>query len=177
MAYATSGVRALSTIGIHRWPPGALMGDLIRGGVATGVSLLLLLISPIGSLAFFAVLVLVVLFGLYLASTVSRWTSIIEIDDEGLRLTGGLFGARTIRWSELRRFELRHFPLSRDRKQGWMDLKLAGPVATVSIDDKLDRFNEVLARAWEAARTAELGISDATHTNLIAAGILPKSRV
>lgn len=166
----------MSAVSIHRWQPAALTGDLVRGAIATGASVLLLILSPIGSIAFFGMLVLSVLFGLYLLSTVSRWTTIVEVDDEGLRLSGGVFGARSIRWRELKRFELRHFPLSRDRQQGWMDLKLKGPVATVSIDDKLDRFNEVLARAWEAARAAELGISDATHANLIAAGLLPKTR-
>ena len=167
----------MSEVSIHRWPPSALSGDLIRGSLATGVSFLLMILSPVPSIAFFGLLVLSLLFGLYLAGTVSRWTSVIEVDDQGLRLSGGLFGARQILWRDLKRFELRHFPLSRDREKGWMDLKLKGPVATVAIDDSLDRFNEVLARAWEAARAAELGISDSTHANLIAAGLLPKGHV
>lgn len=167
----------MSETTIHRWPPRSLTGDFVRGMIALGVTLLLWLATPVGSLTFFGVLVLVILFGLYLATTVSRLTSVVEVDDHGLRLSGGLFGARTIKWAELQRFELRHFPLSRDRKEGWMDLKLKGARGhSVSIDDRLDRFSEVLARAWEAARAAELGISDATHANLSAAGILPKSR-
>ena len=166
----------MSEVSIHRWPPSALSADLIRGAIATGASVLWLIASEIPSISFGVALVLSLVFGLYLAGTVSRWTSVIEVDDQGLRLTGGLFGARTILWRDLKRFELRHFPLSRDRQQGWMDLKLKGPVATIAIDDKLDRFGEVLARAWEAARAAELGISDATHANLIAAGLLPKGR-
>ena len=43
-----------------------------------------------------------------------------------------------------------------------------------AIDDRLDRFHDVLARAWEAARAAEVGVSEATHANLIAAGIIAK---
>ena len=123
-----------------------------------------------------AVLALIALFGLYLATTVSRLTNVVEVGAEGLRLSGGLFGARAIKWADMQRFELRHFPLSRDRKEGWMDLKLQGGGETITIDDRLDRFPEVLARAWEAARAADVGISDTTHANLTAVGILPKQR-
>ena len=58
----------------------------------------------------------------------------------------------------------------------WADLKLKGGGRTIAIDDKLDRFGEFLARAWVAARKADVGISDATHHNLMAAGLLPKDK-
>jgi hypothetical protein len=165
----------MSEVSIHRWPRAALTGDLVRGVVATGLALIFLLLVPALSLAFFGLLVLTVLFGLYLAGTVSRWTSVVEVDDEGMRVSGGLFGRRTLKWAELQRFELRHFPLSRDRTQGWMDLKLKSATSAVSIDDRLDRFDELLARAWAAAHRAEIGISDATNANLIAAGLIAKT--
>jgi len=161
---------------VHRWPARSLTGDLARSVGAFSVVVILTLLLSIGSFASIAMLALVVLFGLYLLTTVSRLTSVIEIDDEGLRLSGSLFGARAIKWTELQRFELRHFPLSRTRKEGWMDLKLTGGGQTVTIDDRLEGFHDVLTRAWEAARTAEVGVSDTTHTNLVAAGILPKPR-
>jgi hypothetical protein len=167
----------MSGVNLHRWPARTLCGDLVRGAIATGVAVLLLLATPVGSFAFWGVLCLTVLFVLYLMASVSRLTSVIEVDDEGLRLSGGLFGVRAIRWSELRRFELRHFPLSRDRARGWMDLKLSGGGRSIAVDDRLDRFDEVLARAWAAARAAEIGISDATQHNLIAAGVLPKAKI
>ena len=131
---------------------------------------------PVASIAFWAVLGLTILFALYLMASVSKLTSVVEVDDEGMRLSGGLLGTRAVKWAELQRFELRHFPLSRDRARGWMDLKLSGGGRSIAIDDRLDRFNEILARAWAAARAAEIGISDATHHNLIAAGILAKAK-
>lgn len=152
------------------------MGDLVRGGIATCVAGLVLLVTPVASIAFLGALGLTILFALYLMSSVSRLTSVIEVNDEGLRMSGGVFGTRTLKWAELKRFELRHFPLSRDRTRGWMDLKLSSGRAAVAIDDRLERFEELLARAWEAARVAEVGISDATHHNLIAAGLLPKAK-
>lgn len=165
----------MSEVSIHRWKSAALSGDLVRGLAALAVTLFLLVLVPVLTVAFYVLLVLAVLFGLYLAGTVSRWRSVVEIDDEGLRVTGGIAGRRSIAWAELRRFELRHFPLSRDRAQGWMELMLASPSAKVTLDDRLDRFDEVLARAWTAARRAELGFSDATHANLVAAGLVAKT--
>lgn len=166
----------MSEVSIHRWPAGSLTGDLIRGALATAASGLLLLAMPVASIAFWAVLGLTILFALYLMASVSKLTSVVEVDDEGMRLSGGLLGKRAVKWAELQRFELRHFPLSRDRTRGWMDLKLSGGGRSIAIDDRLDRFNEILARAWVAARSAEIGISDATHHNLIAAGILAKAK-
>ena len=171
----------MSEVSLHRWAPGALAGDLARGAIAVVVVLLLLAATAENSIAGIVVssvlLVLLVLFGLYVAGTVSRWISVVEVDDKGLRLKGGVFGQRTIEWAQLKSFELRHFPLSRDRKTGWMDLKLKTATSTISLDDRLDRFGEVLARAWQAAQKAEVGISDVTHANLVAAGLLPKTRL
>jgi hypothetical protein len=176
MAFAAIGIRLVSEIGVHRWPTPSLTGDLVRGVLATGVAFLFLLVTPIGSFVFWGALGLTILFALYLMTSVSRITSVVEVDDEGIKVSGGLFGRRAIRWARLQKFELRYFPLSRDRTRGWMDLKLTGEGQTIAIDDRLDRFGEVLARAWAGARTADVGISDATHHNLTAAGILPKAK-
>ena len=165
----------MSDVTIHRWKSSALRGDLVRGIVAFGLTLLFLALVPRLTVAFFTLLVLAVLFGLYLAGTVSRWRGVVEVDDTGLRVSGGVFGQRTIKWAELRRFELRHFPLSRDRQQGWMDLKLGSATSTVSIDDRLEDFGALLSQAWAAAQRAEIGISDATHANLLAAGLIAKA--
>lgn len=166
----------MSEISIHRWPPASLTGDLMKGIISFGLALFLLLVTPIGSIGFVIALCLVVVFGLYLASSVSRLRTVVEVDDQGLRLSGGLFGPKTIKWNELERFELRYFSLRRDRKGGWMDLKLKARGQTVVLDDRLDRFHDVLARAWTGARSADVGMSDATHANLIAAGIIAKPR-
>jgi Bacterial PH domain len=167
----------MSEISLHRWPYPALAGELIRGVLAFGATMLLLLVTPVVSIAFVGLAGLAILFGLYLGGTVSRISSVVEVDDQGLRIRGGLFGSRAIEWPAIERFELRHFPLSRDRAKGWMDLKLKGGGRSISIDDKLERFDDVLARAWEAARAADVGVSDATHHNLVAAGLLATAKI
>jgi len=166
----------MSAVGLHRWRPAALAGDLVRGVLALGGALMLGLVMPIGSVAFAFVAGLVVVFALYLAGTLSRLRSRVEVDEWGLRVSGGLFGAKTLKWAELERFELRYFSLRRDRQEGWMDLKLKGRGRMIALDDRLDRFHEVLARAWDAARAADVGISEATHANLAAAGLIAKAK-
>ena len=155
----------------------ALAGDFIRGAAAFAYTLFALLLLPVGSILFLAALLLAGVFGLYLGGTASRLRTLVEVNDDGIRLSGGLFGAKSIKWTQLERFELRFFSLSRDRKEGWMDLKLKGGGQTISLDDRLARFHDVLARAWDAARAADVGISDTTHANLIAAGIIAKPKV
>ncbi|MCE9522627.1 MAG: hypothetical protein K8S25_09375 [Alphaproteobacteria bacterium] len=159
---------------LHRWRPAALTGDVIRGAISFGGALFVGLLVPIGSIAFFLALGLAAVFGWYLAGTISRLRSLVEVNDDGLRLSGGLWPAKTIKWAQLDRFELRYFSLKRDRSEGWMDLKLRGGGQTLALDDRLDRFHEVLARAFEAARASDVGLSDTTHANLIAAGIIAK---
>ena len=155
----------------------ALAGDFIRGAAAFACTLFALLLLPVGSILFLTALLLAGVFGLYLGGTASRLRTLVEVNDDGIRLSGGLFGAKSIKWTQLERFELRFFSLSRDRKEGWMDLKLKGGGQTISLDDRLARFHDVLARAWDAARAADVGISDTTHANLIAAGIIAKPKV
>ena len=164
----------MSEVHVHRWPAAALFGDAVRGVVAFGAAVLLISTVSFGSLEFFLVLGLIVVFGWYLGGTLSRLRSVIEVSEEGLRLSGGLWAEKTIKWAELQCFELRYYSLRRDRKDGWMDLKLRDGGQTISIDDRLERFHAVLARAWDAARAAEVGVSDSTHANLIAAGIFAK---
>jgi hypothetical protein len=166
----------MSETTIHRWPAASLAGDFARGGVGFAVTLFLLLVLPVASIAFAVCLILALVFGFYLADTARKLASHVELDEGGVRVTRGVAGGKTIRWGELERFELRYYSLRRDRKEGWMDLTLKGGGRTIKLDDRLDRFDRILACAFEAARTREVGLSQATYANLIAAGLLPKPR-
>jgi len=157
---------------VHRWPAAALLGDIVRGAISFVGVLIVLLVVPAGSVGFFLALGFGVLVGWYLVNSLLRLRSVVEIHDDGLCPSGGLFAPKTIKWVQLERFELRYFSLKRDRTGGWMDLKLKGGGQAIEIDDRLDRFHDVLARAFDAARAADVGLSDTTHANLIAAGII-----
>ena len=147
------------------------MGDLIRGAIAFCVCVFFLLLMPVLSYAFLGFLCIAVLFAFYFFESLSRLRSSVAIDEFGITVTGGFFGRRSIKWSGLEQFELRHFALSRTRRLGWMDLKLKGSGCTILLDDNLDRFDGVLARAWMAVQTAGVGVSDVTLANLAALGL------
>ncbi len=161
---------------IWRWPRAALAGDYLRSGIGFGISLLFLLLVPLGSIASFSFLILTVIFSLYLAQTVLRAKTTLALLPEGLAVAG-FFGNRVIRWDALDQFSLRYYTLRRDKAAGWMDLKLGSGRNIVTLDDRLDGFRPILARAWEAARERDIGISSSTYANLTAAGLLPKSPV
>ncbi len=147
------------------------MGDLCRGALALCLCIFFLLLTPVLSFTFLGLFCIGLLFAYYSFDCVSRLFSLVEIDESGVTLTGGLFGQRKINWGELEQFELRHFSLGRIKSSGWMDLKLKGGSCTILVDDKLERFDDVLYRAWYAARAADVGVSEVTLTNLAASGL------
>jgi uncharacterized membrane protein len=147
------------------------MGDLSRSAIAFGVCVFFALLTPTLSYSFLGLFCVALLFGFYLAESVSRLRSSIDVDDVCIQVSGGLFGRRIIKWSALEKFELRHFAVGRTSKSSWMDLKLTGGGRSILIDDKLEGFNVVLSRAWRAAQAASVGVSDTTLANLTACGL------
>lgn len=126
---------------------------------------------PVSSYAFLGFFCIAVLFAFYFLERLSRLRSTVEIDDFGITVTGGFSGRRNIKWSGLEQFELRHFALGRASRLGWMDLKLKGSGSTILLDDNLDRFDGVLARAWMAAQEAGIDVSEVTLANLVHSGL------
>ena len=163
----------MTDTGKHYWPRRALAWDLARGvGALLLVGILLLAVPPY-SFGFFGVLCGGVLFAADLADNISRLNTVVEISDTGIKAAGGLSGHREIKWPALERFELRHFKVSRG---GWMDLKLRGGGKTILIDDRMNGFASLLERAWAAAQASGVGISDTTHANLVASGLIKPTK-
>ena len=161
---------------IYRWPVSALAGDYLRSGIGFALSTLFFLLVTPGSIAFYALLILAVLFGLYLVQTALRARTVLTLLPEGLAVAG-FFGHRLINWKALDHFALRYYTLRRDKQAGWMDLKLGSGGYAITLDDRLAGFRPILERAWEAARERDIGISSSTYANLTAAGLLPKTPV
>ena len=157
------------TVPALRYPIDVLAGDYVRAGVGvllTGLPLVLLDVSLwIGVLFGAAVLLFVV----FLWSTVRRHLTEYRVDDEAI-VADGPFG-RVIRWSELTRFKLSYYATGRERRNGWMELKLGSRSGSLSVDSKLDQFDRVAAKAAKAAVGNNLALSPATMENLAAMGI------
>ncbi|MBI1210243.1 MAG: hypothetical protein GC190_02170 [Alphaproteobacteria bacterium] len=159
---------------VFRWPHSAIVADYWRSGTGFALSAIFLVLVPPPAIASVFFLALTAIFGLYLAQTILRSRTTLVLGPDGLTISG-ILGTDTIRWDALDQFALRYYTLRRDKEAGWMDLKLAGGGTKVALDDRFDGFRPILERAWEAARTRDLGISSSTYANLTAAGLLPKS--
>ena len=92
----------------------------------------------------------------------------VETDEEGLRFSPP---RRRIAWNEITRFGLSYFSTRRDGARGWMELKVTGPDATLRVDSRLERFDELVDRAWRAASRCGVEPDLATRVNLEALGM------
>jgi hypothetical protein len=158
----------------HRYPNAAMVGDYLRalaGLVPTGV---LLVIFPLGGVAIGVLGSLAAIFGIFGARTLFRHCTRFEVDEAELRAMG--IRRRTIVWGELDRMRLAYYSTRRDRKAGWMQLELGAAGSKVSLDSRIDGFDQLVRCAAFVAGTRGLDLSDATVANLQALGVrLPEA--
>lgn len=74
-------------------------------------------------------------------------------------------------WDGLTRLTLAYFSVRRDRRNGWMELKMRGGGRTLRVDSRLEGFAEVVRQAAAAAAAACLHLDAATVGNLATLGI------
>jgi hypothetical protein len=157
--------------GPHRYRTAELVGDYVRGVaglVLMAVPLVAVPMHPAVAVAFAAA---ALLFAAFLLRTALRHRTTYRLDEAGLTADGPL-GTRRIDWDGLTVFRLRYFSTRRDRKQGWMQLRLAAGGRRLTLESALDDFAVVVAAAHEAALARDLPIDDATETNLLSLGTL-----
>ena len=107
-------------------------------------------------------------FAVHGLGVVRRQRTRVATDDEGLWFSPP---RRRIAWNEITRFGLAYFSTRRDGARGWMELKLASPAATLRVDSRLERFNELVGRAWSAASRRGIEPDPTTRANLEALGL------
>ena len=107
-------------------------------------------------------------FALHGLGVVRRHRTRVETDEEGLRFSPP---RRRIAWDEITRFGLRYFSTRRDGARGWMELRVASPAATLRVDSRLERFDELVGHAWHAASRCGVEPDPTTRANLEALGV------
>jgi hypothetical protein len=151
-----------------RYPARALAADYARGGLGLAASAgPLALVDPAPVVAWFLA-ALAALFLVYLARTVRRQLTTIELNETGIRASGPL-GAG-IRWEELRSVRLDYYSTRRDREGGWMQLKLSGAGRALRVDSELERFAELARTAAGEARRRGCELDPDSLENLKALG-------
>lgn len=145
-----------------------LLADYGRalGGLALALLPLLLLEPPwpvrLGLLA------LAALFAAFLAQTRQRHRARLRLTQDGLTLLGSPGGQ--VAWGELDGLRLRWFGGHRPGAgAGWLELELMGGGGRLVVTSALERFDEVLARAVDAAERRGIELEPATRANALAA--------
>ena len=155
----------------HVYPLRQLLPDYARAGagfVATTAPLPWLAASPV---TFWIATGLAVAFAAYGGSTAVRQLTRIEADNERIRRES--VGDAELPWTELTAVDLRYYSVRRDRKRGWMQLRVSGAGQRIVLDSALEGFGEIVRRAAEAAAARGLPLTDTTEANLRAMGIEP----
>lgn len=151
------------------YPAAAMAGDYLRAAAGLVPTLLLLSTVSVGSVAGVVLGGFAAVFGAFAIRTALRHGTRLELGHGELRATG--LRRTTIPWEALDRMKLAYYSTRRDRKSGWMQLQLGAGRARLSLDSRLDGFEQVVRCAAAAADERDLALSDATAANLQALGI------
>lgn len=159
-----------------RYDRPALRADLARAGLGLGLTLgplAGLAAGPgVGVLAGALLGAAALVFLAFAARTLRLRLTEVEMDGDGIRERGPLGGAFDggVAWADLERVRLDHYATRRDRRGGWMSLRLSGG-GRLTVESGLDGFERVAARVAEAARARGLRMSERTLGNFLALGI------
>jgi hypothetical protein len=153
----------------YGYPTSAMAGDYLRaaaGLVPTGA---ILATVSVGSVAAVVLGSFATIFGAFAIRTALRHGTSLEVTELELRATG--LRSATIPWDRLDRLKLAFYSTRRDRKSGWMQLKLGAGGARLSLDSRLEGFDQLVRHAAIVAADRGLELSEATAANLQALGI------
>lgn len=153
----------------HRYPPPVLIGDGLRGGIGLILTAGPLIALDVHWIVGWVLGAGVVLFGAFLARTALRGLTVVRVGDQGIGTDGPL--GRTIAWPSLTGMRLNYYAVKRNRPDGWMYLVLKGDRGTMKLESTLSGFEDIVDRAFQAARRNGVAMSETTVTNLVALGI------
>jgi hypothetical protein len=148
----------------YSYSSSAMLGDYLRA--AAGLVPVAAIFATVSVDTVPAVILLGVgaIFGAFGVRTALRHGTILEVGESGMRSVG--LRRAAISWAALDRMKLAYYSTRRDRKSGWMQLQLGAGPARLTLDSRLDGFEQVVRQATLAATARELDLSEATVANL-----------
>lgn len=153
-----------------RWPRGAIVKNLITGGMALGIGLLIEFLDPL--LIFRLMAWGMMAAGIAsLAVTLRHKSQHFVLNDSGLYRRGP--GAASIAWPDLERLDLKY--LNRraavDESRGIFLLTLTGAGKSIRIDSQIHDFSHFLRICAARAVAEQASMSQSTISNLDALGV------
>lgn len=153
----------------YRYETRGLYADYARaaaGCVLTGVPLAL---APAGGWVIAIFGGLFVMFAVFALRTGARHRMVVDIDDAAIVQHG--LTTRRIAWDRLDGMGLAYYSTRRDRKNGWMQLRLRGEGTTIRLDSAFEGFDDATHRAHAAALEKGLELGPVTQGNLAGMGL------
>ncbi len=148
----------------HSYPLIAVLGDYFRATLGIGISIVPLVVvtgKPVVTYAFSAMIVVFIGFGL---RTVLRHRTEVEVTEEAIAVN--LPSRKRIAWSDLGFLRIKYFSTRRNKKNGWLQMTLAGADQRISVDSKIDGFPDILERAKRAAAENGVELDETSVANM-----------
>ncbi len=168
-AHDNAGSEAPERESRHRYPRRAIfleyfyaaLGLLLTLGPFTVVTPLAPVTGILGALG--------ALFAAFGARAVLRHCTCLRLSESGLTVDSPV--RRHLRWDQLTRCALGYYSTKRDRRDGWMQLKLKAQRRSLRIDSQIEGFATIVHRAAHAALSRGIAFDPTTVENLRALGI------
>jgi hypothetical protein len=143
----------------HAYSSESLIGDYGRAALGFGLVTIPLVTVELGR---------------WVMAMAKRQLSPIQLDETGITAAGP-FPTR-LEWSALERVKLGYYATKRDRSSGWMQLVLKGAGRQITVDSRIDGFEEIARAAAQAALDRGIEITPTTAANFGALGIVLEGR-
>lgn len=153
----------------HRYSPRALNADLLRAGIGLVCCLVPLAFVDFGAVVTLIFAIPAALFAIFGLRTWRNRAITVRVDADGISTEGP--GATSIAWRDLASLKLSYFSTRRDRESGWMQLKLRAQTGAIALNSSLENFDTVCRATFEAARSFDIEMSDASARNFAALGL------
>jgi hypothetical protein len=154
---------------VFAYPPARLAVDYVRAALGLGGALLFWTLLPSAPQIHAVFGGLTLLFLLFTIRTVWRQLVRVEVSEDAISMAPPRRGP--LAWRDIVRIDLRYYSTRRNRRDGWVTLRLTGRGTRIVIDSDLDGFDWVARRSAEAARRNGIALSDTTRANFLALGM------
>ena len=160
-----------------RWPWSSLAVDYVRAMFGLAFTVVPLVELPLHSVVDFLLILMAGVFTLFLLRTIGRHMSVISWD--GITIERRGLSRTSIAWAKVDRVTLAYFSTRRDRRNGWLDLRISGDGHTLRLDSMLPGFTTICEHVAARLLDGGLEVDESTLGNLAALGliVLPASAV
>ncbi len=151
------------------YPLSTLLWDYARGISGLGLSVAALIANGWSDRLGLLFLSLAILFSIYILMTVGRHMTRFSFGEKGLMMRRWR-SKRQVEWGDLTGLSLRYYPISRNRRRGWMVLRLKSKAFPrgIEIDSTIPVFDGILRHSEEAAIGNNLVLDPITQENFSA---------